>query len=166
MTPSEFMASLTPEERALSDDFGLRLVDAGREPNAHAVLLDGEVWPVNAILATIWELRRPGDRVVASDWVGTARISTVFLTFGHGLTRSEFFETIGFGMTGQHGPARYRTLREAQDGHQTIVAAARRAWAESGLTDEDAEIAVYEAHAGLHDRPDAGPEEDPCPPAG
>ena len=67
------------------------------------------------------------DRRVASDTVGEADISTVFLALNHGDPdgKALWFETMVFGGEHDQWQDRYETWEQAETGHRRVVAALR-----------------------------------------
>lgn len=86
-------------------------------------MLDGKT-PVRALNLIEWGTwMEIGDRRVAEDFVGSVRVSTVFLGLNHqfGDGPPILFETMVFGGVLDDLTCRYSTWDEAEKGHQAIL---------------------------------------------
>jgi hypothetical protein len=92
----------------------LYILDENRTP----VEVDWETWGE-------WFAENFENRTVASDLVGAAKVSTVFLAINHGMLGPEplVFETMVFGGPSQLSGwrRRYSTWETAEEGHREIV---------------------------------------------
>lgn len=92
-------------------------------------ILDDEHNPVAAGLLEWAEyFENPHNRRVREDFVGSTRISTIFLGLNHQWLPNKpplIFETMVFGGQIDCQQTRYSTWNEAVAGHQAIVALAR-----------------------------------------
>lgn len=120
----QFLDSLGPEVRAMSEAFERELRGRGLPVDGFAILEDDLVVPTNGLVASLWAQLRPDACRVGCDRFGSVEISTSFVLVDLNGFRSSprprsHFETMTFGL---NLPCeRYVTVAEARYGHRRTV---------------------------------------------
>lgn len=146
-----FIDELNEEERAFVQAFDAKmneLADGARigrpDTMGFSILYQGEVVPVSYIVASMWNTKYPDAWRVAKDCFAEIEVSTVFSVVPLGWLdfdrkNPQHFETEVSSKENGTMRFKYRTLKEAQEGHAAVVVRLRKA-AMKGLRQDAEEV--------------------------